>query len=380
MMAKECTELGTKPVCKYEYWFAGIPSLSGKKKIRLKSQFPDPEEFYRLPIGHIQQIPWLTEREKKAVAAAKGTPEHKLDAQACYCAEKGIKLAIWQDPGYPKRLRDIYSPPYGLFYRGSLPPEDAPAVAIVGARGCSHYGKQMARAIGCGLASQGVSVISGMALGIDGAGHQGALQAGGRTYGVFGCGVDVCYPAAHRELYGAIPKMGGLLSEYQPRSKPLAMFFPQRNRIISGLSDAVIVVEAREKSGALITADFALEQGREVYAVPGRAGDPSSQGTNRLIQQGAGIFLSVGDFLKEMGIFADFVEDSAGNQKFSLEKSERLVYSCVDLSPKSLDGLLAETSLPLGEMIEILESLREKGCILEVYKNYYIRPEPSGFA
>ena len=174
--------------------------------------------------------------------------------------------------------------------------------------------------------------------------------------------------------------MGGLLSEYQPRSKPLAMFFPQRNRIISGLSDAVIVVEAREKSGALITADFALEQGREVYAVPGRAGDPSSQGTNRLIQQGAGIFLSVGDFLKEMGIFADFVEDSAGNQKFSLEKSERLVYSCVDLSPKSLDGLLAETSLPLGELIEILESLREKGCILEVYKNYYIRPEPSGFA
>lgn len=114
--------------------------------------------------------------------------------------------------------------------------------------------------------------------------------------------------------------------------------------------------------------------------MPGRAGDPSSQGTNRLIQQGAGIFLSVGDFLKEMGIFADFVEDSAGNQKFSLEKSERLVYSCVDLSPKSLDGLLAETSLPLGELIEILESLREKGCILEVYKNYYIRPEPSGFA
>ena len=123
-----------------------------------------------------------------------------------------------------------------------------------------------------------------------------------------------------------------------------------------------------------------MEQGREVYAVPGRAGDPLSEGANRLIRQGAGIFLSIGDFLKEMGIFADFVGYSAKNQKLSLEKSEKLVYSCVDLSPKSIEGLLAETSLPFGELMEILESLREKGCILEVYKNYYIRLEISGFA
>lgn len=377
--------IGTKgeekgSIQKFEYWLAGIPSVSGKKKIQLKAQFPDPEELYRLPKGQLQKAPWLTEKEKAAIAAAQQIPEPKLDAGVCCCAKEQIQLATWQDAKYPKRLRDIYNPPYGLYYRGSLPPEDAPSVAIVGARSCSAYGVQMAGEIGCGLASQGISVISGMALGIDGAGHQGALKAHGRTYGIFGCGVDVCYPASHRELYEAIPARGGLVSEYQPRTKPLAMFFPQRNRIISGLSDAVIVVEAREKSGALITADFALEQGREVYAVPGRAGDPLSEGANRLIRQGAGIFLSIGDFLKEMGIFADFVGYSAKNQKLSLEKSEKLVYSCVDLSPKSIEGLLAETSLPFGELMEILESLREKGCILEVYKNYYIRLEISGFA
>lgn len=128
-------------------------------------------------------------------------------------------------------------------------------------------------------------MISGMAAGIDGASHQGALQAKGKTYGVLGCGVDVCYPARHQKLYEAIPSQGGILSEYPPHTKPLALYFPQRNRLISGLSDGVIVVEAKEKSGALITADFALEQGREVYAVPGRLGDALSQGTNQLIRQ-----------------------------------------------------------------------------------------------
>ena len=145
--------------------------------------------------------------------------------------------------------------------------------------------------------------------------------------------------------------------------------------MISGLSDGVIVVEAREKSGALITADFALEQGREVYAVPGRIGDRLSQGTNRLIRQGAGMFLSLEDFQKEMGIFADFIDSAVRNEKISLEKSERLVYSCVDLSPKNLDELMAQTGFSFLRLVEILESLREKGCILEVYKNYYIRSE-----
>ncbi len=209
--------------------------------------------------------------------------------------------------------------------------------------------------------------------------QKAVLQETGRTYGILGCGADVCYPAAHRELYEELVKQGGIISEYPPRTRPRAMFFPQRNRLISGFSDGVIVVEAREKSGALITADFALEQGREVYAVPGRISDPLSQGANRLIRQGAGIFLSTEDFLEEMDIFTAFLKASDKKPKLSLEKSERLVYSCLDLSPKNLDMLLAESMFSLPELMEILESLREKGCILEVYHNYYIRSEFSDF-
>ena len=360
---------------KYEYWFAGLSSISGKKKIYIRTIFLEAEELYRMKPGQLQKIAWLTEKEKEAIGAGQKISESELEDRQQYCFQNEIGLCLWQDENYPKRLKHIYNPPYGIYFRGSLPIEKAPAIAVVGARSCSAYGKKVAEMIGFSLAEQGVSIISGMAAGIDGAGHQGALQADGRTYGVLGCGVDVCYPTKHQKLYEAIPKKGGLLSEYPPHTKPLTFFFPQRNRMISGLSDGIIVVEAREKSGALITADFALEQGKEVYAVPGRIGDRLSQGTNRLIRQGAGMFLSLADFQKEMGIFADFIDSAVRNEKISLEKSERLVYSCVDLSPKNLDELMAQTGFSFLRLVEILESLREKGCILEVYENYYIRSE-----
>ena len=364
---------------KYEYWFAGLPGISGKKKIHIRALFPEAEELYRIKPGQLEKISWLAEKEQGVIITGQKTTEPELEKQREYCICNGIKLAVWQDKDYPRRLKHIYNPPYGIYYKGSLPPEKAFAVGVVGARNCSAYGRRAAQEIGFSLAKQGVSVISGMAAGIDGAGHQGALQAGGRTYGVLGCGVDVCYPAKHQNLYEAIPGKGGLLSEYPPKMKPLGFCFPQRNRIISGLSEAVIVVEAREKSGALITADFALEQGKEVYGVPGRLGDALSQGTNRLIGQGAGIFLSLEDFQKEMGIFTDFIEPAPRKEKLSLEKSERLVYSCLDLSPKNLDELMAETAFSFLELVEILESLTRKGCILEVYKNYFIRSEIFGF-
>ena len=360
---------------RYEYWLAGLLCLSGKKKIRLIETVGRAEEIYRMKPEEIRKLPGLTEREKEKLEQERNLPEEELEQMRAYCIRKDIRLILWQDSEYPARLKQIYSPPYGLYCRGNLPPESAPAVALVGARACSVYGRQIAEQAGYHLARRGVSVISGMAAGIDGAGHRGALQAGGFSCGILGCGVDVCYPEANRKVYEALSVRGGLISEYPPGTKPLARFFPQRNRMISGLSDLVLVVEAREKSGALITADFALEQGREVYAVPGRVGDALSQGTNRLIGQGAGIYLSWEDFQKEMGIFADFVEDSAGNQKFSLEKSERLVYSCLDLSPKNLDELMTETGYSLKELMENLESLREKDCILEVYRNCYIRRE-----
>lgn len=364
---------------KFEFWLAGISSISGRKKIYLKSLFPQLEELYQLNIKQIQKIPSLTEREKEHLKTSQQISDFKLEEELEYCIQNQIKLILWEDKEYPSRLKHIYNPPYGLYYRGNLPKETKPAIAIVGARNCSLYGKKIAEAIGFHLAKNGVSIISGMALGIDGASHQGALQAKGKTYGILGSGIDVCYPARNKILYEKLQVDGGVISEYPPHTQPLAMFFPQRNRIISGLSDGIVVVEAKAKSGSLITADFALEQGKEIYAVPGRIDDTLSQGTNQLIRQGAGIFLSIEDFQREMNIFVDSIKTSKEKQKIVLAKLERLVYHCLSLNPKNLEELILDTGLSFAELIENLESLREKGCILEVYKNYFIRSDISDF-
>lgn len=358
---------------KYEYWLAGMNFLSGRKKIYLKTMFGEAKGLYHATPKTLEQIPILNGREKEKIGGAQSRTEEELEKDLDYCAQKGISLATWQEESYPAKLQNIYNPPYGLFYRGNLPGWEKKSVAVVGARNCTYYGKVTAEQVGQGLAAAGIVVISGMAAGIDGAAQRGALCSGGCTCGVLGCGVDICYPPGNQKLYEHLLEAGCVVSEYPPHTRPLAMNFPQRNRIISGLSDVVLVVEAREKSGSLITADFALEQGKDVYAVPGRVSDLSSQGTNRLIRQGAGIFLDMEDFLKEMHIFTKTEEDSFQKQKISLENLERLVYSCLDLTPRSPEELLMETGLSLGVLMETLETLREMGYISEAYKNYYIR-------
>lgn len=210
-------------------------------------------------------------------------------------------MEIWEirlgEKEYPERLTQIQRPPELLYGCGRLPTADRKAVAIVGARGCSGYGRRMAEWFGSRLAAEGVTIISGMAEGIDGISQRAALAAGGDSTAVLGCGVDICYPAANRDLYRQLAGSGCLISEYAPGSRPEAWHFPQRNRIISGLADLVLVLEAREKSGSLITAEYALEQGKDVFALPGRVGDPLSAGCNRLIREGAGSALSPEDIL-----------------------------------------------------------------------------------
>lgn len=360
---------------KYEYWLAGIVSLPGRKKIYLKSLFGEAERLYHAPKEALEQITVLTEREKEGIMAAQNKTEEQLEKELAYCQRKGIMLAVWQEAVYPVRLEHIYNPPYGLFYRGKFPDGGQKAVSVVGARNCTCYGKTVAQQVGKELAAAGVLVVSGMAAGIDGAAQRGALCGGGSTLGVLGCGVDICYPSSNRELYERLAADGCVISEYPPRTRPLALNFPQRNRIISGLSDVVLVVEAREKSGSLITADFALEQGKDIYAVPGRISDLSSGGTNRLIQQGAGIYLNMENFLEAMHIFSKTEENSCKKQKISLENLERLVYSCLDLTPRNLESIWAETGLDLGVLMDTLGTLQEMGVVSEIYKNYFIRSD-----
>lgn len=360
---------------KYDYWLAGITILPGRKKICLKRMFEETKMLYHTKSKTLEHISFMTDREREGFLAAQNKSEQELEREWEYCIKNQICLTLWQEQTFPKKLKNIYNPPYGLFYQGRLPDHRQPTVGVVGARNCSAYGKTVAKKIGEELAKSGIEVISGMAAGIDGAAQKGALDANGYTCGVLGCGTNICYPAANRELYQRLIEKGSVLSEYPPHTRPLAMYFPQRNRIISGLSDVVIVVEARERSGSLITADFALEQGREVYAVPGRICDVCSQGTNRLISQGAGIFLNMEDFLKEMHIFMKTEDNSAGKEKIVLENLERLVYSCLDLTPRNLETLMIETGLRLGALIENLEALQQMGIVSEIYKNYYIRSD-----
>lgn len=289
--------------------------------------------------------------------------------------ESGIQCIRQQDADYPKKLKKYKGMPSELYLLGGLPDENRPSVAVVGARRSSVYGNAMARWFAGELASAGVQIISGMAWGIDGMAHEGALEAGGDTFAVLGCGVDVCYPAGHRHLYEQIAVMGGILSEQAPGVPPMPQFFPARNRIISGLADLVLVVEAKERSGSLITADFALEQGKDVFAVPGRVGDELSQGCLNLIRQGAGLADSPETILEALGILEKTKDREKNLRKILLAKDENIVYSWIRLQPVTLEELVQKTGFPASKVMSILVGLELKGCIKEVQKNDYVRTD-----
>ena len=281
-----------------------------------------------------------------------------------------------EDENYPGRLKNIENRPDSLYVIGKLPQDDRPSMAIVGARNSSPYGENLAYEYARFLATAGVQIISGLARGIDSAAHAGALAAGGVTFAVLGCGVDVCYPSSGRKLYDNMKENGGLVSEFEPGAPPLAFHFPMRNRLISGFADGVLVVEAREKSGSLITVDHALDQGKTVFALPGRVGDLLSEGCNRLIYQGAVPAWKPEIILEEMGWtttngrFQTADEEKKG---LGLAREDDLVYSCLGLNPKTVNQLQEETGLPYGKLVTSLAYLTCSGLAREIWKNHYIR-------
>ncbi|WP_230398204.1 DNA-processing protein DprA [Novisyntrophococcus fermenticellae] len=276
-----------------------------------------------------------------------------------------------EESKYPGRLKLLPRMPEGIYVKGKLPAEDEPVVAIAGARACSSYGRQLAFEYARILAECGVQIISGLAYGIDTGAHEGALAGGGKTFAVLGCGVDICYPKENYPLYRKmLAREGGVLSEFPPGSAPEAWHFPVRNRIISGLADAVLVVEARERSGSLITADYALEQGKLVFAIPGRVGDALSRGCNYLLYQGAGLAYQPECILEELGI------TSTPNHKIkykikNFSKEEQCVYQQLDILPKSLGELADITEYSMPVLSKILLTLQAKGFVEESYRNYW---------
>ncbi len=281
---------------KYWIWLSALPGLGNRSKLQLLEHFSSPEEIY-----YADPEAAMTAGLSKDQAERIGDKTwERTDRILAECARKEIFVVTMEDAAYPTRLRNIYDPPVLLYGRGAMPLfDEEAAIAVVGTRAATPYGLHAAEELSYQMAREGALVVSGMAKGIDGAAHRGALRAGGFTAAVLGSGVDVPYPEANRRLYEDILATGVLLSEYAPGSEPEAWHFPARNRIISGLSVAALVVEAPEKSGALITANTALEQGRDVFAVPGPIDVPESRGCNQLIRSGAGLASCAWDILGE---------------------------------------------------------------------------------
>lgn len=347
----------------YAYWLANISGVGIRTIHQLYKYCGGAKNIYELSGRDLRKLYGIRESAAQRICESKKSWD--LEREWEKLKRSGVSFLSVEQEEYPKRLRNIYDPPYGIYYIGGLPAEGQATAGIVGARDCSPYGKHAALRVGKCLAANGTAIISGMARGIDGYGHEGAISGSGKTYAVLGCGVDVVYPSEHRKLYEQIAQNGGIISEYPPGMQPKTSFFPARNRIISAFSDVLIIIEAREKSGSLITADCALEQGKDIYAVPGRMDDPLSAGCNRLIRQGAGILLSPEDMVSELGLLSE-------KNKLPLEKSEHLVYSCLGLHPKSIEEISGETALDFITVTELLFCMEEKGLVQEVWQNHYI--------
>ncbi|RMF51119.1 MAG: DNA-protecting protein DprA [Anaerolineae bacterium] len=297
----------------------------------------------------------------------------ELDVQRVWddIQAQGIQVLTWEDPAYPERLQSISQPPPVLYVRGTLLSDDAWAVAVVGTRRVTRYGRQVAEEIATGLARHGVTVVSGLARGVDGVAHRAALQAGGRTLAVLGCGVDHIYPPEHRSLAEDILQAGALVSDYPPGTPPDAANFPARNRIISGLSLATVVVEAGETSGALITARFAVEQGRDVFAVPGGIYAPLSKGPNRLLKQGAHPLLSVEDVLEALNL-SQVQQYRQARLALPEDPVERALLEHLRDEPLHVDELRALVNLPVAQVSAALTMMELKGLVRQVGAMHYV--------
>ena len=286
---------------------------------------------------------------------------------------EGIRYIRKEDKAFPEKLLELHDCPKGIYVRGNLPDPSKKSVAIVGARMCSAYGRATASYFARVLAAHDIQIISGLALGVDGAAHEGALMAKGKTFAVMAGGCDIIYPRSHVGLYENIRTTGGIISEEPCGYPPIAKMFPKRNRIISILADIVLVIEARTKSGSLITADFAAEQGRDIFAVPGRLEDELSRGCNELIEQGAGIAISPERMLEIMGENPKKSDNSKIYMQNVLAREENIVYSCLSLQPQSLEKLCSDTKLPIQYVTEAVMLLQLKGLAKEIGRNRYVK-------
>jgi len=356
---------------KYWVWFSSLVAVSPLKKIQLLEFFNDPALLWECTEHDLKQLDFCTPGIIKAITDKATRKE--LPRMMKNIAENDIDVMTIKDSSYPEELKNIPDPPVVLYYRGKLVKEEI-RIAVVGSRRATFYGLDMAKRLSAELAQKGVTVVSGMARGIDSEAHKGALEAGGRTIAVFGCGVDITYPPENVRLKEQIVKSGAVISEYLPGTPPVPINFPARNRIISGLSRGVVVVEAGEKSGSLITADFALEQGRDVFAIPGNIDSKNSRGTNRLIKDGAKIVTNADDIMEELRIEyknQNIIENKDNLKTRLLDANERTIAQRLAKGVAHIDVIARDCGIDVQLAASILFMLELGGFVEQLPGKYY---------
>jgi DNA processing protein len=359
------------PVNEKAYWIAfnRVPGIGPARLTALLQTCHSIEGAWRASIQELKAA-GLDRRTLERLLAVRRT----LDLEAAWrqVERSGAGVLTWDDADYPHNLRQTPHPPPVLYVRGNLLDQDSCAVAVVGTRRASAYGREVAHSLATELAQHGITIVSGLALGVDAIAHEAAVAAGGRTIAVLGSGVDQIYPLQNRTLAQAILKSGAIVSEYPLGTQPEAGNFPPRNRIISGLSLCVVVVEAGSRSGALITARFAADQGRDVFAVPGSILHPGSAGCNQLIQDGAMPLLSVADILAQLDLERTTAQREM-RQSIAPDPSEAKLLNSLSKEPKHVDELVREVTLAAAQVISLLTMMELKGLVRQVGPMRYVR-------
>ncbi len=353
-----------------KYWvgFSLIHGIGRVKLSQLENYFGSLENAWQAAPTDLKQS-GLDRSSINAITASR--PKISLEAEMEKLDRYGVKVFTWHDPDYPSRLKEIYDYPPLLYVRGSLLPEDEWCLSVVGTRRASVYGRQVTEEIVADLARSKITIVSGLAKGIDSIAHHTALEAGGRSIAVFACGLDIVYPSENANLARSIMQQGALVSEYPLGTRPRAENFPRRNRIMSGLSLGVLAVEAGETSGALITAHLALEQNREVFAIPGSILSPASRGTNHLIQEGAKLIRDYTDILEELNLTA-VVHQMEIKEVIPSSDTESLLLKQLRAEPTHIDEVCRSSGLPISIVSGTLAMMELKGLVKQVGAMNYV--------
>ncbi len=359
------------------YWiaFTHVPSVGRVRVGLLEERFGSLEAAWGASAGELRAA-GLDAHVVSAIAEVR--PQIDPHAELERVRAAGVGVLTWHDPAYPRLLREIDDLPPVLYVQGELADDDQRSVTVVGTRTPTSYGKEVAHHLAGDLAEAGVTVVSGLARGIDGVAHRAALEAGGRTIGVLGSGLDVPYPPEHAGLMRQIAEQGAVISEYPLGTQPEARHFPRRNRVLSGLSLGTLVVEAPERSGTLSTIRSALEQNREVFCVPGSIYSPASAVTNRLIQEGAKLVMEAEDILEELNLSAVASQQTPLPGLFEAESGdEAALYEALDSEPQHIDDLSRRTEIPVTRVTGTLAVMELKGQVRQVGRMNYVRARGS---